>query len=451
MKIFNNVTRLLILFLFGLSPFFSYPHFEGHFAPNNYYNTWHLTNGTAVKGNFLFGDQEHIVLEQSGGRSISVPLQNLTSDDQRLAKFKIKKYEATVSMYNAPQLSKPSQEWVKNYHWFILSIIAALSFIIVFRFNNNTSASKKLFGVTLFSFFILSYTTITESNKRNNTQLLEVSFAPYKSYLKTKTDNIYYHVSSDGLPRHPMMIGIRSWQQQVPLPQEYTGQNDWSIPLEPEISNDPISTKNNFMRGAIALAVNGVPIFNALNNRGEDANKVGELDKWGGHCGRGDDYHYHIAPLHLTAISGDLPIAFALDGFPIYGTHEPDGSKMQPLDNYHGHSLANGLYHYHGTEQYPYTIGAFRGKVNIDPNLVAPENQIIPQAFARPIRQPGRPLKGATITNFESNPDQFNILTYEQDGKKGLLYYRMDEKRNLQMKHIHPDGSQDSSYYPARR
>ena len=66
--------------------------------------------------------------------------------------------------------------------------------------------------------------------------------------------------------------------------------------------------------------MNGVPIFNAPNNRGEDAFLIGELDDWGGHAGRADDYHYHAAPLHLQEIVGDAaPIAYALDGYPIYG------------------------------------------------------------------------------------------------------------------------------------
>ena len=54
----------------------------------------------------------------------------------------------------------------------------------------------------------------------------------------------------------------------------------------------------------------------ALNNRGDDALLAGELDDWGGHCGRADDYHYHIAPTHLQTVVGKkVPIAYALDGF----------------------------------------------------------------------------------------------------------------------------------------
>ena len=66
-------------------------------------------------------------------------------------------------------------------------------------------------------------------------------------------------------------------------PQDYTGDNSWQIPLKPELSDSPIDTSVNLFRGAIAIAINGVPIFNVLNNRGENAYEKGELDNWGGH------------------------------------------------------------------------------------------------------------------------------------------------------------------------
>src|SRR5438067_1282618 len=85
--------------------------------------------------------------------------------------------------------------------------------------------------------------------------------------------------------------------------------------LHVQPSPSPVSIKNRFLRGAIALAANGIPIFNPQNNRGEISYEIGELDEWGGHCGRADDYHYHIAPLHLQEVLGrELPIACALDG-----------------------------------------------------------------------------------------------------------------------------------------
>ncbi|MBU3743169.1 MAG: YHYH protein [Sediminibacterium sp.] len=247
-----------------------------------------------------------------------------------------------------------------------------------------------------------------------------------------------------------MMIGIRSWQQQVPLPQMYSGNNSWSIPLQPELSNEPISTRNNFYRGAIALAINGVPVFNALNNRGEDAYLAGELDQWGGHCGRADDYHYHIIPEHLSSTDQILPIAFALDGFAIYGNKEPDGAAVFALDSCNGHFDAAHIYHYHATHHYPYSVGAFRGKVQIDPKTSAPENQIIPQAFARPVRPPGKPLRGAFISKFETTgPTEFTV-TYQLNNQATTIRYYWNSQSVIFINQ-NQHGILDSISYPIRK
>ena len=103
-------------------------------------------------------------------------------------------------------------------------------------------------------------------------------FTAFAKSVKVFKGEKYYLVESYGIPAHQMMVGIKSWQQQVPTIQNYTGTNAWSIPIKPVIATNPISAKNHFLRGAIAIAVNGVPIFNALNNRGDDALLAGELD-----------------------------------------------------------------------------------------------------------------------------------------------------------------------------
>jgi len=222
------------------------------------------------------------------------------------------------------------------------------------------------------------------------------------------------------------MVGITNWQQQVPVSQPYTLDNSWSIPLQPAYATTPLSTKTNLMKGAVAVAVNGIPIFNALNNRGEDSYLIGELDNWGGHCGKGDDYHYHAAPLHLSTTSGLKPIAFALDGFAVYGAKEPDGSAMATLDTCHGHVVSNSIYHYHGTANYPYVVGAMKGKVTLDPSTTAPENQILPQAFSKPIRPATTPLKGAAITDFAAVGTNGYLLTYKIGTKNAYVKYSWD-------------------------
>lgn len=244
------------------------------------------------------------------------------------------------------------------------------------------------------------------------------AFNAFKDKVKTFRQDSYLRVESDGMPTHPMMIGIRSWQQQVPLPQPYTGENAWSIPLSPMLAESPISAKTALYNGAIALAANGVPIFNALNNRGDDAYLVGELDEWGGHAGRADDYHYHMAPLHLEdTIGKGKPIAYALDGFPIYGSTEPDGAAVSGLDEFNGHFDKKGHYHYHATPTYPYINGGLRGVVQVR------DDHVEPQPHAQPVRPFLQPLNGATITGFKSISVSSYSLEYQLDGQTYFVNY----------------------------
>jgi hypothetical protein len=164
-------------------------------------------------------------------------------------------------------------------------------------------------------------------------------FDPFKETVKVRFDDDFLYVESNGMPDHPMMTGITAWQQQVPLPQSYFGDNSWRIPLHPVPAKNPMSAKSHFFRGATALAVNGVPIFNPIKNDGKtDTLLAGELDQWGGHCGRVDDYHYHIAPMHLEKIVGvGNPVAVALDGYPIFGYSDPDRKSPENLDWLNGH------------------------------------------------------------------------------------------------------------------
>ena len=260
-------------------------------------------------------------------------------------------------------------------------------------------------------------------------------FSAFSKSVKISKNSKYYLVESDGMPNHAMMAGIVSWQQQVPTPQPYTGSNAWSIPIKPVLSKSPISAKNHFLRGAIAIAVNGVPIFNALNNRGDDALLAGELDDWGGHCGRADDYHYHIAPLHLQSLIGKkVPIAYALDGYPIYGDTEVDGKPVTKLDEFNGHFDVKKNYHYHGTKTYPYINGGFKGIVQeID-------GQVSPQAMTRAFRPAGEPLKGAKILSCQRIGNNDFDFIYELSSQKYEIKYSAT-LNEVNMTFISPDGS----------
>ena len=245
------------------------------------------------------------------------------------------------------------------------------------------------------------------------------AFQAFSPRVKLRWDTNFLYIENNGLPAHGMMVGITNWQQQVPLPQAYTGTNAWRLPLTPVPAAQPRSIKGQFLRGAIAIAANGIPIFNPQNNRGEIAQEIGELDKWGGHCGRADDYHYHAAPLHLQSTVGDgKPIAYALDGYPIYGLTEPGGAAPQALDAFNGHTTAALGYHYHASKSYPYVNGGFHGEVT------ERGGQVDPQPRAQSVRPDQAPLAGAKITSFKAaaNEKSFELL-YTVRGKTGSVKY----------------------------
>jgi hypothetical protein len=240
------------------------------------------------------------------------------------------------------------------------------------------------------------------------------AFQSFMPRVKVRWDDTWLHIESNGMPAHPMMTGIINWQQQVPIPQDYHGLNAWRIPLQPVPAKTPLPVRDRFLRGAIAIAVNGIPIFNPQNNRGEISAEIGELDRWGGHCGRADDYHYHAAPLHLQEAAGKgRPIAFALDGYPILGLTEASGSEPLALDTFHGHEHGSAGYHYHASTKMPYVNGGFHGEV------VERDGQVDPQPRAQPVRPALPPLRGAKITDFTTVAADHYKLTYELNGRDG--------------------------------
>jgi phosphatidylethanolamine-binding protein (PEBP) family uncharacterized protein len=276
--------------------------------------------------------------------------------------------------------------------------------------------------------------------------LLQKSFERFKSTVKTRSDADYFYVESNGVPDHQMMVGITAWQQQVPMPQKYTGNNAWQIPLHPVPAKEPMSAKDNFFRGAIAIAVNGIPIFNPIKNDGRtDTLIAGELDNWGGHCGRADDYHYHIAPIHLQKqIGDDVPVAWALDGYPIYGYQDEKAPDFGPLDQWNGHKDADGNYHYHATKKYPYLNGGFYGEV------VERDGQVDPQPRAESPRPALPPLQGAKIVDFETTRAGSHVLTYEVRGRKGTVSYKVAENGSAEFTFKTPDGDTTTEEYNAR-
>ncbi len=364
-----------------------------------------------------------VYLENEQATLIKYPLSALTATDQMFVLDKCKQIE---TLNNQPLTHRRSGKFeslpnvLEVLHqnvWLIgLFVFVLASFIYSYRKRERI---RYVYSFLMVGFMVGLFSFSPNPPPTTDPLFVDSAFIPFKSKVKTRWDATYFYVEDLGLPTHPMMKGITNWQQQVPTPKCYVGVNAWSIPLNPVIAATPTPTKTNFFKGAIAIAANGIPIFNAYNNRGEDSYLIGELDQYGGHCGKGDDYHYHVAPLSLDSVNADiLPIAFALDGFAVYAAKEPNGLAMNTLDANHGHYL-NGVYHYHGTTDYPYLVGNMVGVVTKDAT-----DQIVPQPTGNPFRPAGNPLNGATITGCIPNATNNGYnLTYTLGGQNYSINY----------------------------
>lgn len=137
------------------------------------------------------------------------------------------------------------------------------------------------------------------------------------------------------------------------------------IPLNPKVDAAHAATP----LGAIGIALNGVALFNQYAGPNNQAltGEIVSFDKYYGHPQNTGVYHYHVEPLYLTTVKSTKSglMGFLLDGFPVYGPQEENGTTVTSsmLDAYHGHTHAtadypNGIYHYHFTADAPYLNGS---------------------------------------------------------------------------------------------
>lgn len=434
---------------------------QGHDA--HYQDTkpriWETSSGTVI-GSFYLVKNDNVLIEEPSGNIRRLSITSLSPKDKdfiaqkqawiekinQLHKISAKPNEGHSfnSAATTPDAKHPSTN--RPEAMIITFVLLALAFLIRFtpklqplRFAVPALATVILLTASSFTFRSMKWMGLS-----TRISFLDSAFSYYKPSISTRSDNNYYYVESLGLPDHEMMIGITAWQQQVPIPQCYVGTNAWSIPMNPTIAATPVPVnQNHFLRGAIALAVNGIPIFNPYTNTGVDAFLDGQLDQYGGHSGRADDYHYHIAPSVLyNKIPKTSPVAFALDGFAIYGNLEPDGSAQKSLDANHGHYGSDGIYHYHSSAAAPYMIGNMVGTVTEDATM-----QIIPQAAAKGVRPALTPLKGATITHCHPYPNGNGFkLTYTLNADKDTVDYSWTNNGDYTYKFITPAGTTTNNY-----
>jgi len=372
-----------------------------------------------IDGTFMMLKNGIVFIEDANNSILKFPLADLSKEDQA---FVMKKKDWVKNLNTiSPQKQVGIQSIFDYKFWIILFSLFTFGYYIYTL--SDRKKLKFLYPILFIGILMSLYGFTKKALSITDPLFLKSSFNQFSSTVSTTYDANYFYVNSKGIPNHMMMLGISStgWQQQIPIPQCYIGANAWSIPLNPVIAGTPVPVNaSHFLKGAIAIAANGVAIFNYHTNTGVDSFLDGQLDIYGGHCGRADDYHYHTAPMHLITLgqaSATLPIAFGLDGYAVYGSLEPTGATMTALDGNHGHYF-NGVYHYHGTATAPYMIGNMVGVVTEDVNL-----QIIPQASANSVRGPGEgqnPLRGALITSCVPNATNNGYnLSFSYNGTPG--------------------------------
>ena len=434
---------------------------QGHDA--HYQDTkpriWETSSGTVI-GSFYLVKNDNVLIEEPSGNIRRLSIASLSPKDKefiaqkqawiekinQLHKISAKPNEGHSFKSVAATAAAKNPSTNRSEAMIITFVLLALAFLIRFtpKLQPLRFAVPALATVILLTASSFTLRSMKWMGLSTRISFLDSAFSYYKPSISTRSDNNYYYVESLGLPDHEMMIGITAWQQQVPIPQCYVGTNAWSIPMNPTIAATPVPVnQNHFLRGAIALAVNGIPIFNPYTNTGVDAFLDGQLDQYGGHSGRADDYHYHIAPSVLyNKIPKTSPVAFALDGFAIYGNLEPDGSAQKSLDANHGHYGSDGIYHYHSSAAAPYMIGNMVGTVTEDATM-----QIIPQAAAKGVRPALTPLKGATITHCHPYPNGNGFkLTYTLNADKDTVDYSWTNNGDYTYKFITPAGTTTNNY-----
>lgn len=200
---------------------------------------------------------------------------------------------------------------------------------------------------------------------------LPAAYRSFTSNVEAVVEGETVVVRSDGVPNHPSPY-FPSDDPRYEPPHEGMEVNRsrigeqslvFRMPAEPRVAAEPTDTA----LGPIGLSVTGVALFNqyALEFAPVE-NEFSTFDLYNGHPTRRDLYHYHIEPVFITSTSRSTLVGILLDGFPVYGPEEVDGSAPADLDECNGHIHATpeypeGIYHYHITAVPPYICGCYRG------------------------------------------------------------------------------------------
>ena len=179
-------------------------------------------------------------------------------------------------------------------------------------------------------------------------------------------------ISANNLPDHPTGIFPISPSDPAhrydPNPNAIEAQNILlRLPVHPEAASAPSCVP----MGMVGFTTDGAAVYSAVDDGGIDAVAHEVQDKCSGHPQRRGQYHYHGPSTCMANEKTSGLVGYALDGFGIYGMKDRKTGRIlrnDDLDTCHGTTssvmwdgeLVN-MYHYVLTEEYPYTIGCFRG------------------------------------------------------------------------------------------
>lgn len=236
----------------------------------------------------------------------------------------------------------------------------------------------KLMLILFIPISILSCKDEEETSTPVNTSEIPAVYLKIYGASSITTDGSYIYIKTKGLPDHtsPYYPSTNALYENYvgttfggytfsKNPNSILEQNATiKIPLNPVEA----STHSATPLGAMGIALNGVPFFNQYAGPNNQAltNEIVSFDKYYGHPQQTGVYHYHVEPIYLSTVKSTKSglMGFLLDGFPVYGPQEEDGTTVTNamLDVYHGHSHAtidypNGSYHYHFTTEAPYLNG----------------------------------------------------------------------------------------------
>lgn len=255
-----------------------------------------------------------------------------------------------------------------------------------------------------------------------------IAEAGFDSEVTVHCDGKLAYVVGDTCPAHDKMTGITGTNEQVPIP---APGHESPIPLAPTPGTTMFTTD-----GALGVAVNGVPIYDYTSagmndvtkyDPAADTKKQGQLDKCNGHAGRGDDYHYHAAPTcMIAAMKNKGPAAilgWALDGYPIYGDENPDGSAIAKgeLDACNSREDSTFGRRYHTSEAPPYIVQCLVGQVD---EALLPRVAPLDKAGGGG-KPPGTPPQGGvTALTFVEDAASLRTMSYTYSGQDYHISYK---------------------------